>query len=139
MNQRLRIWLFLYQYAAGLCDASTGLLLIVAPGWTLRLMRIGAAPQPAVFASYIGVFVLAVGLTYLWVALGWPLSDETRLRWVMQWQISALIRTLVAVFIVWQVVSGGLESRWITVAASDGMFAAIQWFGLSFGWVDRAS
>ena len=35
MNAPPRRWLILYQYVAGLCDTGTGLLLIVAPAWTL--------------------------------------------------------------------------------------------------------
>lgn len=133
-----RHWLVLYQYLAGLCDSVTGLLLIAAPAWTLGLMGLTVIPQPAAFVRYIGVFVLSVGLTYLWSAIFWPLTDHAHLEWQAQWKITALVRTLVALFVLWQVATGAIEGRWITVALSDGTFAVIQWFGLSKGWLQRA-
>jgi hypothetical protein len=133
-----RGWLILYQYIAGLCDTGTGLLLIVAPASTLRLMGLTIIPEPVVFVRYIGVFVLSVGLTYLWAAMYWPLTTHAHIGWVTQWKITALVRTLVAVFVVWQIVSAALERRWISVALSDGAFATIQWIGLRKGWLERA-
>jgi hypothetical protein len=135
MSQRL----MLYQCIAGLCDTSTGLLLVAVPGWTLGLMGIHLIPQPIVFVRYIGVFVLSVGITYLWAALRWPLAHREQSGWSAQWKITALVRTLVALFIVWQVAISAMESRWITVAISDGAFAIIQWVGLRKGWLDRAN
>ena len=139
MNAPNRRWLILYQYIAGLCDTSTGLLLIAAPTWTLGLMGLTTIPQPVAFVRFIGVFVLSVGLTYLWAALQWPLTSHAHIAWTAQWEITALIRTLVALFVMWQVASGGIETRWITVALSDGAFALIQWIGLQKGWLERAS
>jgi hypothetical protein len=139
MDSPVRLWLLPYQWVAGLCDTSTGLLLIAAPAWTLRIMGLSVIPQPVAFVRYIGVFVLSVGLTYLWAAAQWPLSPRDNIAWSTQWKITALIRTLVAVFILWQVATAAIESRWITVAFSDGAFAIIQWIGLRKGWLDRAS
>ena len=138
MNAPPRRWLILYQYVAGLCDTGTGLLLIVAPARTLRLMGLTIISEPAVFIRYIGVFVLSVGLTYLWAAASWPLTSHAHIGWSAQWKITALVRTLVAVFIVWQVASSALEIRWTSVALSDGVFAAIQWIGLRKGWLGHA-
>jgi hypothetical protein len=138
MNTPPRGWLILYQYLAGLCDIGTGLLLIVAPAWTLRLMGLSIVPQPVVFVGYIGVFVLSVGLTYLWAAAFWPLTSHAHIGWSTQWKITALVRTLVAVFVVVQIASSALEIRWISVAVSDGAFAIIQWIGLRKGWLERA-
>ena len=137
MNRSIRSWLLLYQYAAGLCDTCTGLLLIAAPAWTLSLMGLTIIPQPLSFVRYIGVFVFSVGLTYLWAALQWPLTSHAHIAWVIQWKITALIRMLVAIFVFWQVAAGSIEPRWMTVAFSDGIFAAIQVFGLSKGWLER--
>src|SRR5947207_10359081 len=133
-----RRWLILYQYAAGLCDSSSGLLLIAAPGWTLRLMGLSVIPQPVAFVRYIGVFVLSVGLTYLWAALRWPLTSHAHLAWLTQWKITAMVRSLVALFVLSQVVSGAIELRWIGVAFSDGAFALVQIVGLKKGWLERA-
>jgi hypothetical protein len=138
MNTPPRRWLIFYQYIAGLCDTGTGLLLIVAPASTLRLMGLTIIPQPVVFVRYIGVFVLSVGLTYVWAAAFWPLTSHAHIGWSTQWKITALVRTLVAVFVVGQIASSALEIRWISVALSDGAFAMIQWFGLRKGWLERA-
>jgi hypothetical protein len=139
MNPPIRRWLILYQYIAGLCDTGTGLLLIAAPAWTLGIMGLSVIPQPVAFVRYIGVFVLSVGLTYLWSALRWPLAGHAHIGWATQWKITALIRTLVALFILWQVATAAIEIRWISVAFSDGVFATIQWIGLRKGWLERAS
>ena len=130
--------LILYQYIAGLCDTCTGALLIGAPERTLRLMGIHLIPQPVVFVRYIGVFVLSVGLTYLWAAARWPLTPDAHFGWTTQWKITALVRSLVALFVLWQVGSAALETRWITVALSDATFATIQWIGLRDGWLGNA-
>ncbi len=135
----LRRWLIVFQFVAGLCDTSTGLLLIAAPAWTLGLMGLTIIPQPVAFVRYIGVFVLSVGLTYLWAAVRWPLMPHAHIAWTVQWKITALVRSLVAVFVLWQVVSGAIEPRWISVAFSDGAFALVQIIGLAKGWLERAS
>ena len=138
MNLRLRQVLSLYQYAAGLCDTATGLLLVAFPAWTFRLMGLTVIPQPLAFARYIGVFVLSVGLTYLWAVARYPLNEHTALVWRAQWTITALIRTFVAVFILWQLSVQALEFRWITVALTDGLFAVVQMIGLKQEWIERA-
>lgn len=139
MNSRLRRWLVLYQCIAGLCDTCTGLLLVAAPVWTLGMMSLHVIPQPVAFVRYIGVFVLSVGLTYLWALLRWPLTAHAHIGWSTQWKITALTRTLVALFILWQVAVAAIETGWIAVAFTDGAFAICQWIGLRKGWLDRVS
>jgi hypothetical protein len=139
MNAPPRRWLILYQYLAGLCDATTGVLLIAAPVRTLGMMGLAVIPQPVAFVRFIGVFVLSVGLTYLWAAILWPRTPHANIGWCTQWKITALIRTLVALFVLWQITAGAIESRWISVAVSDGVFALIQWIGLRKGWLQRAN
>ena len=138
MSRKYRLGLTIYQYAAGLCDMSTGLLLVFAPAWTLHLMGISVPPQPIEFTSFIGVFVFSVGLTYFWVALIWPLSAASIPTWQTQWLITALIRILVALFLLSEIASGRMEPRWIVVALSDGVLALIQWYGLCRGWLKLA-
>ena len=128
-----RRWLLLYQSAAGLCDATTGALLVLAPLWTLALMKLAIVPQPIAFLRFIGVFVLCVGLSYLWVAVAWPVTE-----WRGQWRVTALIRTGVATFFLWQVISHAMERGWGAVILTDGILATIQWIGLSRGWLDIA-
>ena len=137
MNASLRQWLNIYQYLAGLCDAGTGLLVIGFPGFTLGLMGLTLVSIP--FTRFIGVFVFSVGLSYLWTVTRWPLNEHTVPVWLTQWKITALIRSLVAMFLLWQVAAHAMESRWMTVALIDGLFAAIQIIGIEQGWIERAA
>ena len=138
MNMRLREMLLLYQWVAGLCDAGTGLLLLVFPVLTFHVMGLRTVPQPVAFARYIGVFVMAVGITYLWTVTRWRLNEHAVLVWLTQWKITAFVRACVAVFILWQLSTRALELRWISVALTDGIFAAVQVTGLRQEWIERA-
>lgn len=130
-----RTWVLLYHYAAGVSDTSTGLLLLFAPAWTLRLMGVSQLPQPLFFASYIGVFVLCVGATYLRLPPGRLASKPYFAYWRTQWLITALFRSAVAIFVSAEVVMGTMEHAWFAVALTDGVFAAIQWVGLRRNWL----
>jgi len=142
---RTKRLLNIYQIGAGLSDTSTGLLLVAAPAWTLQLMLLHVFPEPLEFARFIGVFVLSVGLTYLVVAAGWPLSRRhaggaavsSEAAWKIQWMLTAIIRGLVALFLLFEVAAKRMEPAWLTVALSDGMLAALQALGLSRGWLDH--
>jgi len=137
MNRRMRALLSLYQLAAGLCDTATGLLLLVLPVFTLRLLGLTVIPQPLAFIRYIGVFVMTVGLTYLLTVARWPLNEHSALVWRAQWTMTALIRTGVAGFVVLQLAVQAVEFGWISVAVTDGLFAAVQITGLKKGWIER--
>jgi len=128
-------WLPAYQWLAGSCDTATGALLVFAPAWTLKLMGVQQLPQPVEFASFVGVFVLGVGLAY-WYAARLPLNFKSAPRWQTVWALTALIRFLVAGFLTWQISFGRMEKAWITVAATDGALAVFQWTGLKCGWLD---
>jgi hypothetical protein len=136
-KQRAGVWLLLYQCLAGLGDTSTGWLLIVEPRWTLTLMGVHLLPQPIEFASFVGVFVLGVGLVYLY-AMHLPLDAAHAPRWQTVWALTALVRTLVAVFLFVEISSGRMERAWLAVAVFDGTLALIQWIGLTRGWLDFA-
>lgn len=114
-------------------DAATGLMLVVAPGFTLRLMRV-PAPDPAslVFVSWIGVFVLAVGCSYFLAPRRLSNSNE-RERLAVVWRFTTIARALVAAFVTWRVVTGGLPPAWLTVAATDAVIAAVQFQWLRGG------
>lgn len=129
-----RTWLLLYHYAAGVCDTVTGLLLLFAPAFTLHLMGVSQLPQPVFFASYIGVFVLCVGATYLCLPAS-RLSRQYFAYWHTQWFITALFRSAIAIFVCAEVAVGTIERAWIAVALADGIFAAIQWVGLRRKWL----
>jgi len=135
MNQiRPTRWLPVYHWLAGLCDATTGVLLVFAPSWTLGLMGVRVAPQPVEFAGLIGVFVLSVGLAYLYAAR-LPMNAANAPRWATVWWLTALSRTLVAGFLTWKILAGSMEMTWLTVALTDGVLAIFQWIGLRKGWL----
>ena len=132
MKRRL---LLVYQLLTGLSDTSTGILLLVAPAVTLQLMRLHVPLQALPFISYVGVFVLSVGVACLYGALlvmrnGAPQKLET------VWLLTAITRGLVTLFVLAKILSGGLETGWITVALTDGAFAVLQSIGLMRGWLD---
>lgn len=128
-------WLPAYQWLAGLCDTSTGALLVFAPAWTLRLMGLHQLPSPIEFVSFVGVFVLSVGLAYLYAAR-WPMNFHFAPRWQTVWFLTALSRSLVAMFLTWQIIAGKIEAAWLTVALTDGALAIVQWAGLHLGWLE---
>jgi hypothetical protein len=136
-RRRAQLWLLSYQCLAGLSDTATGWLLLLAPQWTLNLMGVRNLPQPIEFASFVGVFVLGVGLTYLY-AMRIPLNAANAPRWQTAWVVTALIRTLVAAFLLAEILHGRMERAWFTVALADGALALIQWTGLTMGWLDFA-
>lgn len=120
----LKFW----SIAVGSMDTLTGLLLIAAPALVLRLL--GIAPPSAdafVFLSWIGVFVAATGLSY-GMALGRRSRGET------VWVFTAMVRTLVAVFLTVKILRGFLPEVWGIVAISDGMVAVVQIAILRLGW-----
>jgi hypothetical protein len=120
----LKVW----SLAVGGMDAVTGLLLIVSPETVLRLLGIvPPADEALVFVSWIGVFVMAVGLSY-GLALG------RRGRGEAVWMFTALVRTMVAVFLVSRILGGSLEKEWIIVALADAAVAVAQGFMLRAGW-----
>ena len=110
-------------------DACTGLLLVFAPALVLRLLGISPpAGEGLVFISWIGVFVMSVGLSY-GLALG-----GNACRGEAVWIFTALVRTLVAVFLTIKCLGGSLAAAWLVVAASDAVVAAGQWVILKLGW-----
>jgi hypothetical protein len=118
----------LFCLAAGLMDASTGLALIAAPTFTLSLMGIGSMPAEPIFLRWIGAFVLAVGLSYF-LALRLEAgrlvtTDDQPLATTLT--ISALVRSVIAVFVATSVAAGALEAMWSSVAVTDAAVAAIQ-------------
>ena len=121
-------FLNLWSLCVGAMDALTGLLLIIAPLFTLRLMGITPpSVQATVFLGWIGVFVMSVGLGYglalIRSSYGPPI-----------WFFTALVRTAVAVFVTIRVLDGSLETRWILVGITDAAVAIVQFFILRAGW-----
>jgi hypothetical protein len=130
--------LFAYQLLTGLSDSSTGVLLTFAPALTLRLMHLQVAAISLPFLSYIGAFVLSVGIACFYGAYLVTRPDSAPKLEVV-WLLTAITRALVAVFVVCQIASGTLEAGWMTVAISDGALALLQAIGLSQGWLADAT
>lgn len=122
--QFLKFW----SMAVGSMDAVTGLLLIFVPALVLGLLGIAPpSPDAMVFLSWMGVFVCGVGLSY-----GLALGRRTRGETV--WMFTALIRAMVAAFLIVRIVHGSLAPAWAAVAVSDALVAIVQIVILRAGW-----
>jgi hypothetical protein len=126
--------LFGYQLIAGLSDTATGALLCAAPQFALHLMGLHSIPNTSPFLSYIGAFVLSVGLSYLYGAVLIAI-DAPPERMEMVWLLTAFTRSAVAIYVLKAVVIGDLETGWISVALFDAACAAIQAIGLRKRWL----
>ena len=130
--------LIAYQIVIGISDTSTGALLIIAPQFTLRLMHLSAPSDALPFLSFIGAFVLSVGLACLYgAALTFHDACASRVRIV--WLLTALTRSSVAIFVLAKVLAGALEPGWMTIAAFDGACVVIQAIGLCKGWLNNVA
>ena len=116
--------IFLFHYVTGLVDFLTGIFLVIAPSWTLRLMQVKARDEASELVSYIGVFVFAVGASHF-LAGGFPQNEVSKERWKTLWKVSSLVRFSVAFFVFWQVFIGHLELMWLSVALTDLSVATI--------------
>jgi len=124
-----------YQLLIGLSDTLTGALLIIAPKFALELMRLHVPDDALPYLSFIGAFVLSVGLsclygTWVMVRRGSPCKLEA------VWLLTGITRASVAIFVIAQILAHTLESGWLTVAISDGACVLIQAIGLRKGWLD---
>lgn len=119
-------FLKLWSAGVGVMDAFTGLLLIFAPSFTLRMLGITPSADE-VLIGWIGVFVMSVGLSY-----GMAVTRTRHGEPI--WMFTALVRTAVAVFVTAHVVGGSLEARWILVAITDAAVAVVQWMILRAAW-----
>jgi hypothetical protein len=112
-------------WARGLCwgcllgDGGAGLLLLAAPRAALARMGVSTLPAEPVYIRYIGVFVLFAGLSY---AL--PLIRRDALRTVFE--LTLLLRVLVAAFVTAAMFLHALDPGWWSVPVYDGLLAAIQ-------------
>lgn len=125
-----------YQLLTAASDGSTGLLLLFAPAATMRLMELHTPAEALPFLAYTGAFVLSTGLACLWGARlvqrgAWPQLETV-------WLLTAITRLLVAFYVEAAVLQHALEHGWITVACTDGLFAAVQLLGLARGWLRDA-
>jgi hypothetical protein len=126
-----------YQWLTGVSDTLTGVLLYVAPLFTLQLMGIRAMEDAGPYVSYIGAFVLAVGLSCLYGA--YVVTSRLRPeRLEMVWLLTAFSRAAVAIYVAKSVLTGTLPPAWLSVAAFDGLCVLIQGVGLKRNWIANA-
>jgi hypothetical protein len=123
-----------YQLLIGLSDTMTGALLMIAPEFTLGMMRLHTPNSALVYLSFIGAFVLSVGLACLYGAClmirrGSPCKLE------VVWLLTAIIRASVAIFVITQILTHTLEAGWLIVAITDSSCVLIQAIGLRRGWL----
>jgi hypothetical protein len=131
MNRRI---LISYQLLIGFSDTITGVLLMVAPVFTMDLMRLHAPADALPYISFIGAFVLSVGLSCLYGArLMFRRASPCMLKVV--WLLTAITRASVAIFVLAQILSQTLELGWLTVAFMDGACVLFQAIGLRKGWL----
>ncbi|MGB6728955.1 MAG: hypothetical protein WBE74_23885 [Terracidiphilus sp.] len=123
-----------YQLLIAFSDTTTGALLMVAPAFTLRLMGLRAPSDSLVYVSFIGAFVLSVGLACLYGAL-LVYRGGCRGRLEIVWLLTAFTRASVAIFVMGQFLASTLATGWLTVAAADGACVLIQAIGLRKGWL----
>ena len=116
-----------FAVAIGLCDAATGVALLAAPLWTLARMGIEPLPTEPVFQRWIGAFVLAVGLAYLYPFL---LRGAERARrgdrLATVFEVTALARLAVALTAGGAIAAGALGPDWLGVPLFDAAVAVAQ-------------
>lgn len=123
-----------YQWLTGVADLSAGVLLYLAPAMTLRTMGIQAPTDATPYVSYIGAFVLSVGLSCLYGA--WLLKqDATPERLETVWLLTAFARSAVAIYVIKGVLTGELDAPWMGVAAFDAACVLVQAVGLRRKWL----
>jgi hypothetical protein len=116
-----------FAVGVGLCDAATGAALLAAPLWTLARMGIDPLPAEPVFQRWIGAFVLAVGLAYLYPFLlrGAGVARR-RARLATVFEVTAIARGLVALTAGGAVATGALPLAWLGVPLFDAAVAGAQ-------------
>jgi hypothetical protein len=109
---------------AGTCDAATGALLVAAPLAVARLLRLTPPPTEPVYLRFVGVFVGAVGLAYLYPILRSGARERAQVVAVLE--LTAGFRFAVASFVMASVVTRALGPAWLVVAATDLGIGALQ-------------
>lgn len=107
--------------AAGLMDLSTGLGLVFAPQFTLRLMQASVAtPEGLHLMRFVGCFVGAVGASYLVGVAAGPAALRTVLS------VTRLFRGAAGLFTLYSVAAGLMPVAWLSVSLTDLGLVALQ-------------
>jgi hypothetical protein len=97
-------------------DLVIGLALLAAPDSFASLFGV-VVPEPRIFVTLLGVFLVCVGLGYLP-----PLRDPARHRAYM-WVFGVLLKTAGASVFIGYYVVGNAPSSYLLFAATDGTLA----------------
>jgi hypothetical protein len=125
-------FLLTYQLLTGLSDTFTGAMLIAAPAFTVSMLRLDVPSDAAPYVSFIGAFVLSVGLAGFYGAWVVYCADSPAGLGPV-WLLTAFTRSAAAIFLFASVFAGTLESEWLTVAIFDGVLVLIQAAGMRTG------
>ncbi|MDO8545298.1 MAG: hypothetical protein Q7S40_33065 [Opitutaceae bacterium] len=119
---RAAIW---FAVIAGFTDFATGIGLVTAPAFTLEQMGAEVPGREALlFVRFVGVFVAAVGSSYLWALANGSMSF---LRSVFQ--LTVFFRVAAGSFTGIAVALHLLSPAWVAVTATDLLFVGVQaWF-----------
>jgi hypothetical protein len=123
-----------YQWVTGLADVCVGVLLYLAPAMTLRMMGMSAPMDATPYVSYIGAFVLSVGLSCIYGGLLLKRKAMTE-RVETVWLLTAFARSAVAIYVIKGVLAGELETPWMVMALFDGICVVVQAVGMRRGWL----
>jgi len=123
---------YVFSIMAGACDAATGILLLAAPIFTLKLMGISTLPSEPVYMQWIGAFVFSVGVSYFIPFLSRDI-DTRRRRATGIFEFTSFIRLVIATFTGVSIFRGTLDASWIAVTFTDLFLAAAQIMMLKLG------
>ncbi len=120
---------------AGALDLSTGLGLVFWPSLTYALMRVPVPTGEAlVYGRFVGVFVGAVGLSYL---LAWRTGRVEELR--AQFRFTLPFRMGAGTFCAAAVVVGWMTPMWLSVVVTDYALVGAQIWLLRQTWEEASS
>ena len=126
-----------YTAFAGGLDAASGLWLVFAPASMLATM--GADPEDdPLFLSFVGTFVAAVGISYLWALRRWLKRGDAEFLHSI-WRVTILFRLAAGLFCAAHLATDDLDLAWIGVPIADFAFAAVQIWLLRAGWPEAES
>jgi hypothetical protein len=115
-------------------DAVTGPWIVLSPATALAAM--GVDPEhgaDAVFISFVGAFVGAVGWSYLWALRRWLKHGDTAFLHSV-WRVTILFRLAAGTYCATQIALDNLALAWASVPLADFALAAAQIWLLRAGW-----
>ena len=111
-----------FSAVAGGIDFATGVALVIAPSVTLTLMGASSPGTDELgYIRFIGVFVAAVGASYLWA---FARGTGRELRTVLL--ITLIFRSGIALYVAAAVIFAVFQPMWSMVAVTDFACAVVQ-------------